>query len=154
MMSENLNSVEKILPLIIAEKKYEWSEQYITGEQIKKLAQLPQDAKILLAIKRPWDDEIIEDDTRVDLAREGVEHFIVKPPHQDFLVEIKINDQPHEIKRGKHSVERLREIGHVPPTHLFAELVDQKLVELASDADVLIKGCEQFFSYTREGCSS
>jgi hypothetical protein len=153
-MLESSNSVEKTLPLIIAEKKYEWSEQYITGLQIKKLAHLPLDSKILLAIKRPWDDEMIEDDTSVDLAREGVEHFIVKSPHEDFLVEIHINDQPHKIKRGKHSVAQLREIGHVPPTHLFAELVDEKLVELKSDTVILIKGCEQFFSYTPEGCSS
>lgn len=153
-MTLNNHSGQKTLPLTIGDKKFEWSEQYITGLQLKELGQLPLDSEILLAIKRPWEDEIINDNTRVDLAREGIEHFIVKPPHGNISVEIRINDKPHEIKRGKYLVSELRKIGNVPPTHTFAELVDGKLVELKNEEEVLIKGCEQFFSYVCDGSSS
>src|SRR5256885_708684 len=62
---------DQVLALVIEGREYKWHQQYITGAEIKKLGMLPSDSKILLAIKKPWDDELVEDDIRVDLAREG-----------------------------------------------------------------------------------
>lgn len=67
-----------ILRLTINKKEFEWSQQYITGAEIRDLGKIPKDDEIFLAIKRPWEDELINDDTRVDLARPEIEHFFSK----------------------------------------------------------------------------
>ena len=66
------------LQLIVDGKNYEWPKQYITGRQIKELAGLQSDCELFLSIAGPWEDEKIEDDTKVDLARPGIEHFYSK----------------------------------------------------------------------------
>lgn len=143
-----------VLHLFIEGKQYEWHQQYITGAEIRKLGKVPPDSKILLAIKRPWEDEIIEDDTKVDLARPGIEHFYIRKPGEDVMVDIFINDKKYEIKRGKYPVSQLKIIGGVPQVDELEELIDGKLTPLKDDATVLIKGCEQFFSHKRDGTSS
>ena len=68
------------LRLIIDGKHHEWNEQYITGVQVRKLGNIPIENEIFLAIKKPWEDEPIQDDSKTDLARPGVEHFYsIKP---------------------------------------------------------------------------
>lgn len=69
---------EGVLTVTIDGKKYEWNEQYITGEQIKKLAGLSEDSELFLKIKKPWEDESVTNETRINLARPGIEHFYVK----------------------------------------------------------------------------
>jgi hypothetical protein len=74
------------LPLIINGKHHEWREQYITGTQIRHLGNIPPDDEIFLSIKKPWEDELIKDETRVDLARPGIEHFFSKPKHTEVII--------------------------------------------------------------------
>src|ERR1019366_4479465 len=74
------------LPLIINSKHYEWKEQYITGVQIRQLGNIPVEEEIYLAIKKPWEDELITDQTRVDLARPGIEHFFSKSKHSEVVI--------------------------------------------------------------------
>ncbi|MBL7894531.1 MAG: multiubiquitin domain-containing protein [Bacteroidia bacterium] len=70
----------KKLHLIIDGKHYDWSEQYITGAQVKELGKIPKENEVYLSIKKPWEDELILDETKTDLARPGIEHFYsVKP---------------------------------------------------------------------------
>src|ERR1700683_3269730 len=66
------------LKLIIDGKEYEWAEQYITGEQIVRLANLSLDRDLFLKVTPPWEDETILPDTRVDLARPGIELFFTR----------------------------------------------------------------------------
>lgn len=141
------------LPLVINGKRHEWEGQYITGAEIRKLGEISPDVEIYLAIKRPWEDELVKDESRQDLARPGVEHFFTKT-HKHHLVTIKINDLPHEVHRSKYSVGELKVIGKVPPEYELQELIDGKLVPLADNATVLIKGCEEFFSTVKGGGSS
>ena len=75
--SEN-GSEKHPLRLTVNDKNYDWSHQYITGAEIRNLANIPKEDEIFLAIKKPWEDESIEDDTNVDLARPGIEHFYSK----------------------------------------------------------------------------
>jgi hypothetical protein len=142
------------LPFFIGDKEFKWSHQYITGRELRTLAQIPEDWSILLAIKRPWDDEVIENDTSVDLAREGIERFIIRKPYDHVMVEIFINGSPYEIKRGKHSVAQLKHIGGVPVGYELEELIDGQLTPLDDHATVRIKGCEKFFGHVRDGSSS
>ncbi|MEP7375977.1 MAG: multiubiquitin domain-containing protein [Chitinophagaceae bacterium] len=163
MLKDDLNKDQKghgeghhdhVLPLLIEGKEYKWPQQYITGAEIRKLGNIPPGSKILLAIKRPWEDEVIEDETKVDLARPGIEHFFVRKPDEGVLVEIFINDKKYEVKRGKYTVAELKTIGGVPQADELEELVDGKLTPLKDNVAVLIKGCEQFFSHKRDGTSS
>jgi len=64
-----------ILKLVIDQKEYEWAEQYITGEQLRRLGDIPAESDLFLKVSPPWTDELVPADTRVDLARPGIEQF-------------------------------------------------------------------------------
>ena len=89
----------QVLKLTINHKEFEWKEQYITGWEIRKLGNIPPDDDLFLAIKKPFEDELIKDDTRVDLARPGIEHFYSKPKHHHFT--IIVNGEPHHVKNDE-----------------------------------------------------
>jgi hypothetical protein len=74
--------------------------------------------------------------------------------HGRNLVTITINGVSVEIHRGRRSVAELKQVGGVPDTDVIAQQVDGKLVELADDGHVVIKGNEQFVSYPRACASS
>jgi hypothetical protein len=74
-MSNDLEHSLPKLKLVIDNKEYEWTEQYITGEQLIRLASISQESDLFLKISPPWQDEVILPETRVDLARPGIEHF-------------------------------------------------------------------------------
>jgi hypothetical protein len=74
------------LKITVNNKEYEWPEQYITGLDVRTIAKIPPDEELYLAIKKPWEDERIEDDTKVDLARPGIEHFFSKKPGITLIV--------------------------------------------------------------------
>lgn len=75
-----------VLRFTINRKEYEWTQQYITGAEIRTLGNIPPEDEIFLAIKRPWEDEKIDTETKVDLARPEVEHFISKPKTSILIV--------------------------------------------------------------------
>ncbi|HSD08860.1 multiubiquitin domain-containing protein [Flavobacterium sp.] len=145
---------KSLLELIINSKKFEWKEQYISGSEVRKLGNIPKEDKIFLDIERPWEDEIISDETKVDLARPGIEQFFSHKHEGSRLVEIDINTKPYSISRGKHTVVEIKKLGGVPQAHELEELINGKLVPLADDSSILIKGCEKFFSHVRDGSSS
>lgn len=143
-----------VLHFMIETTQYEWEHQYITGAEIRQLGHIPADSEILLAIEKPWEDEVIEDDTKVDLARPGIERFNFRKRGEGVMVEISINDKPYKVKRGKYTVSQLKDIGKVPQADELEELIDGKLTPLKDAVDVIIKGGEQFFSHKRDGSSS
>ncbi|MBD1395133.1 multiubiquitin domain-containing protein [Mucilaginibacter glaciei] len=71
-------STANILKLIIEGKPFDWKEQYILGNQVRKLGNAPAESDTFLAIKKPWEDELIGDADKVDLARPGIEQFYFK----------------------------------------------------------------------------
>jgi Multiubiquitin len=150
---ENFHSQENILRLVIEGKNYDWTHQYITGAEIKALANIPSDYIIILAIEKPWEDEIIGDSTKVDLARPGIEHFYARKHGEGVLVSIFINYKEYKIKRGKYSIQELKKVGGIQQRDELEELINGKLVPLKDDS-ILIKGGEQFFSHVPDGSSS
>lgn len=143
-----------LLELKVNNKKYEWWSQYISGTEVRKLGNIPKEDKLFLDIERPWEDEVIFDDTKVDLARPGIEEFYSNKHEGPRLVKIEVNDKEYQITRGKHSVAEIKNVGGVPVAHDLEELIDGKLTPLADVAFVLIKGCEKFFGHVRDGSSS
>jgi hypothetical protein len=66
------------LNIRIEGKDYVWKKQYITGKQLKDLAKIPLSEQLYLSLIDPWDDELIENDQEIDLARPGIEFFFFK----------------------------------------------------------------------------
>lgn len=143
-----------VLEININGKKFEWTDQYISGAEVKKLGGIPKEDKLFLDIERPWEDEIITDEAKVDLGRSGIEQFFSHKHEEQRLVEIHINTTSYQISRGKHTVAEIKKLGGVLATHELEELINGKLTPLADDSSVLIKGCEKFFSHVRDGSSS
>ncbi len=152
--ADGLEKGKPTLELIINGGKFEWKQQYILGAEVRKLGKIPSDHEIFLDIEKPWNDEVIVDDTRVDLARPGIEQFFSKAKGNPRLVKIFINEKPYEIERGKHTVAEIKKLGGVPQAHELSEVINGKLEPLADTATVLIKGGEQFFSCVKDGSSS
>lgn len=142
------------LTFTVDEKKYEWKKQFITGNELRKLASVPANDDIYLLLQYPYEDELVENNKHIDLARPGMEHFRVRKKGEGVEVTICINDKPYPIKRGVHSVVELKNLGKVKATDELLQMIDGKLVPLADNAKVIIKGCEFFFSCKREGSSS
>jgi Multiubiquitin len=85
------------LKLTINKESFEWPQEYILGAEIRKLGHIGPEELIFLAIKKPWEDELIKDDTRVNLARPEIEHFFSKK-----TVTLIVNGKPHEW--DKHTI--------------------------------------------------
>lgn len=84
---QNNEEEKHALQLTINSKQYNWHQEYITGAQIRTLGNIHADDDIFLAIKKPWDDEPILDETKVNLARPEIEHFYSKErPHDVILI--------------------------------------------------------------------
>lgn len=71
-------TIKKALQLEIEGRPYAWDEQFITGNQLKNLADIALEENLYLSLPDPWDDELISNDATVDLSRQGIEYFFVK----------------------------------------------------------------------------
>jgi hypothetical protein len=75
-------------------------------------------------------------------------------PETGPIVDILINNITRHIHRGRQSVPTIKTVGEVPLADELSQIIDGKLVPLADDASVTIKGHEQFISSPRTGRSS
>lgn len=100
--------VERVLVLTINGRSYKWNQQYITGAEIRKLGNIPEADQVFLAVKKPWEDELITDDTRVNLARPEIEHFYSKDVNQDIA--LIVNGRPKPWKEKAITFEQLVEL--------------------------------------------
>jgi hypothetical protein len=144
---------KKLLLLTINGNTYKWYEQYITGAEVRKLAHIAATEQLFLAITKPWEDERIGNEDKVDLARPGIEHFYSKAEGPK-KVTIHINHKPYEVLPGVHTVAELKTIAGVPLAHDLEQVIDGKLTPLKDDGKVEICGGEQFISHVKDGSSS
>ena len=92
---------------MINEKNYKWEQQHITGAQVRQLGNIPQSDKLFLAIKRPWEDEPILDETMIDLLRPGIEKFYSSHVDDFRPISIIVNGRPKEWNERKISYEQI-----------------------------------------------
>jgi uncharacterized protein (UPF0248 family) len=104
------NHVLHGLHLIVNETSYKWEHQYITGAQVRELSNIPKEDKLFLAIKRPWEDEPITDETKIDLARPGIERFYSKPQDDYQPVVIIVNGRQKNWNERKISYEQIAKL--------------------------------------------
>lgn len=78
--------IKQKLKYSIDGENFETDKQYIKGSQIRRQGNIPSDYQIFLDNKQPWDDDLIEDDEIVDLARPGKEKFYSKKEVTEFII--------------------------------------------------------------------
>lgn len=69
-------------------------------------------------------------------------------------VPIVIDNKTFTIHRGSKTVAELKQLAGIQPAYELEEIVNGKLVPLADDQRVTIKGGERFVSHPRAGASS
>jgi hypothetical protein len=79
---------------------------------------------------------------------------VTQSEHRRDMVTIIINSVEREIHRGRQPVSEIKRIGEVPQADQLEQVIDGKLVLLADDASVTIKGGEEFVSHPRDSGSS
>ena len=62
----------------INNQNYSWPKQYITGAEVKELGSIPNEELLFLEIKKPWEDELVENHEEVDLAEKELNVSIQK----------------------------------------------------------------------------
>lgn len=138
-----------VLKLTIEGKQFEWSEQYITGAQLKHLAGLAPDSELYLSLVDPWDDELISNDEKVDLAREGIEAFYVRKPLK-FLIDNKQFEWKSQYIIGK----QVRRLGQIPAdAEIYLEIAGPHQDELITDetvVDLARPGIEHFVTVEKQ----
>ncbi len=97
--------IKQKLKYSIDGKNFETDKQYIRGSQIRSQGNIADNFQIFLDNKQPWDDELIEDNEIVDLARPGKEKFYSK--EKCFSVEIIVNLEPKPWNAEKITFEQV-----------------------------------------------
>jgi hypothetical protein len=75
-------------------------------------------------------------------------------PEPGPIVTITVNGQPVSIHRGHQTVVAIKTAGGVPLADDLSQIIDGKLVLLADDGGVTIKGQEVFVSSPKSGASA
>lgn len=126
-------------------KTFTTKEQYITGRELKIQGGIPLDTELYLAIEKPFNDELIENDTRVNLARPDIEQFFVKKSLKFFIDEVEYKSYKQWI-----SGEELRAIGSIPSDFDLYLKVEEgwedNLIDLKELIDLAMPGKERFYT--------
>ena len=139
----------KELLLTINGKQYEWNKEYISGIEIKQLGGIPTDVEIYLSVKKPWEDELILNEGKVNLARPEIEHFYCKKK-----LELTVNGKMYIWFKQYISGLEIKQLAKIEESaELFLAIVrpwedeqvpDEKTIDLARP------GIEHF--YTKKHC--
>jgi len=78
-MKTETQEKEKGYHIMIDQKPYNWPNQFITGADIKSLANVDMGFGVWLKVNGPGDDIPIGDQEKVDLSPNGREHFFTGP---------------------------------------------------------------------------
>ncbi|WP_421940633.1 multiubiquitin domain-containing protein [Pedobacter sp.] len=141
----DLTTASKSLPLIIEGKKFDWAKQYITGRQVRDLVNAPKEVELFLAIKKPWEDEMILDDDKVDLARPGIENFFFK-----HILLLTINDKQYKWYEQYITGKQLKDLAKIPFEDVLYLSIkkpwEDELIGNTTSVDLARPGIEHFFS--------
>jgi hypothetical protein len=74
--------------------------------------------------------------------------------HHPHLVFVTVDSEPKQVRPGRYLVTVFKKAVGVDPTYELEEVEEGKLVPLADDAHIRIRGCESFISHVRGGASS
>lgn len=133
------------LKFVIEGKEHETFDQYKTGAEVKQLAGIPLETELYLSISKPYEDELIENEKQVNLARPETEYFFVKKK-----LHLVIDERPFIWYKQYIRGIQIRELGNIPADNeIFLDIkagwqddqiLDDEVVDLARP------GKERFFS--------
>ena len=78
--------VKRKLSFTIAGQPYVWYKQFISGKQLREIGNISPEDEIYLDLPNGWQDDFIDDDEIVDLARPGTEYFLVRRVPQQCVI--------------------------------------------------------------------
>lgn len=141
------NAQQSRVPLkfVIEGKEFETFDQYKTGAELKQLAGIPLDTELFLSISRPYNDELIENEARVNLARPETEYFFVKKK-----LHFTINGVHYTWYKQFIRGIQIRELDNIPrEDELYLDLPDgwkDDFIEDDEIVDLARPGVEHFIS--------
>ncbi|MDV3560371.1 hypothetical protein CMU69_12570 [Elizabethkingia anophelis] len=137
------------LKFIIEGEEFSTTQQYITGRELKDKKNIPYSTELYLAITRPYEDELIENDAKVNLARPDIEQFFVKKK-----LEYSINGKDYVSYKQYITGSEIRRVGGIPDNHLVyldnPEEWEDDLIEDDEFVDLAREGKEKFVSKEKE----
>ena len=104
------------LKFSVDNRMFETDKQFLLGEDIKKMAHVPLEFDLYLVIPG-FQDELIENETKVNMARPGIERFVARK--SKHTITIIVNGQPKPYDEDKVSYEQIVKIAfpnHAPGT--------------------------------------
>jgi len=136
----------KKLKLIINDKHIDWNEQYISGAEIKRLGEIPNTDLVFLSIKKPWEDELIGNETQVDLARPGIEHFFSKQHDEHLPFKIMVNGREKPWGSRTISYEEIAKLAFPDYSENSTTVYTVSYTEGPGQnpEGTMVKGCEVF----------
>jgi hypothetical protein len=133
------------LKFIIEGQEFETFDQYKTGAEIKQLKEIPLETELYLSVIKPYNDELIQNDKVVNLARPETEYFFVKKK-----LHFTINKFPFTWYKQFIRGVQIRELGNINPNDdLYLDLKDGYEDDFITDdeiVDLARPGKENFFS--------
>jgi len=138
--------------LTIDGRDLEWPQAKVTAETIRKLVRKDDGWLVYQRIEGEADQEITAHET-VDLARNGIEHFVTK--HHVKTVTVFYNHDPFQLQHRAYTTEQLLDAFSVPAGYILDLIAhDGEFVELKPGREILIKEGLQFVSHAPCGQSS
>lgn len=138
-------SLKEPLRITIDGQPFETLDQYKTGAELKKLAQIPSSTDLFLSIKRPYEDELINNDTVVNLARPEIEHFYVKEKLKFTINGMQFVSYEQYILGSK-----IRELANIPTEeHVYLKVekpYEDELIMDEMEVNLARPGKEHFIS--------
>lgn len=156
--AKNAQNSKNPLKFIIEDKEFETFDQYKTGAELKKLGNIPLEVDLYLKVEKSYEDELIENEKSVNLARLEIEKFYVK----DVYVFV-LDDSKYKSFKKIITGEEILKIAGILDLKCFAlyqklKKHDFEKVNLDDKVDLSNKGIEHFitkdadtFTYTVDG---
>lgn len=145
MKAESPAGNKLALQLVVNKKNYDWLEQYITDEQLRKLGNIKNDDRLYLRVAEPWLDELILPGAKVNLARPGIEEFY-STKKLVFTVNGKSFEWPEQFITGK----QIREIAGIDADDLIyldnEKPYKDNLIEDDEEVDLARPTIEHFYT--------
>lgn len=135
----------KPLTFFIDGKRFESTERYKSGSQLKELAGIPLTTDLYLELEEGYDPELINNQKEVDLARKEVEQFFVKKK-----LNFTINGVPFISYKQYVLGSELKKIGNIPKSDdLFLKIAhpfEDELIFDEEEVNLARPGKEHFIS--------
>ena len=109
--------MEKKLFFSVDDRQLESAAQFLTGAQIKEMSGTPLDFDLFLVVPG-FEDELIQNDTNVNLARPGVERFVTR--RHGSGITILVNGGPHSHSNPATSITYERVVKYAFPNAEFS----------------------------------